>query len=133
LTFQKKEKQNDNVSLSYSTLFGGRSDLMRFHRMVAFGIMALLAVGCGSVVATYDPATGQKTMHRLKGEWDEFTSLTDFQVQRELRGETPNAGIKTWKEFWEWRFSALRQYEKDPQKYIDYIKQSRMQAGLSDM
>jgi hypothetical protein len=105
---------------------------MRFHRVVGFGVMALLAVGCGSVAATYDPATGQKTVRRLNGEWDEFTTLTDFEVHRESRGETPNAGIKTWKEYWEWRFSALRQYEKDPQKHIDYIKQRRLQAGLPD-
>jgi hypothetical protein len=94
--------------------------------------MALVVVGCGSVVATYDPASGQKTVRRVSGEWGLFTSSADFDVQRETRGETPDAGMKTWKEYWEWRFAACRQYAKDAQQRIDYIKQRRQQAGLPD-
>jgi hypothetical protein len=40
--------------------------------------------------------------------------------------------MKTWKEYWEWRFAACRQYAKDAQQRIDYIKQRRQQAGLPD-
>ena len=65
-------------------------------------------------------------------EWEMFTSSTDFDVLQELRGATPSAGIKTWKEYWEWRFAACRKYAKDGQKRIDYIKQRRTQVGLLD-
>jgi len=61
-----------------------------------------------------------------------FTSSSDFEVQRELRGATASAGIKTWKEYWECRFAACKEYAKDGQKRIEYIKQRRAQAGLPD-
>jgi hypothetical protein len=99
-------------------------------RLLTFLLASLLS-GCigfaGSVVKS---VVYPDHMGMSPSEYDAFiTDSIEHDLKRELVGGRPTAGIKTWKEFWQWRYSLWRKYP-DGEKWVTYTRSRRQQLGL---
>jgi hypothetical protein len=92
---------------------------------------ALVMSGCGSSVATYNPATHRYETSRVRGGmWGIFTHVVDAEVAREASGEKLTS---PWEKYWEGRCQTLYYDVKWGDKGIKYIIDKRRSAGLPDI
>jgi len=101
------------------------------HTEIPLLLVATVALSScsSSTIATVDPKTGI-TYRATKSEWDAFTFSTEFQLQRELRGELPDGGHKTWEDYWCKRVQSLRKHTSYSKNGIDFIKDRRKELKL---
>jgi hypothetical protein len=95
--------------------------------MTRFAIFAfaLLLAGCGfggSVVKSvvYSDHGGLSPAEYDAGIADSI----EAQLAREARGQHPEAGAKTWTEYWRWRYSLWRKYP-DGEKWVVHTRKRR--------
>jgi hypothetical protein len=81
------------------------------------------------MVLTPNPTTG-KYETKWMDEWQEFQMHEEAGFQRELRGESPLGGFKTYEAYWQRRYLNIRKYAAGPEKVINWIKQRRQELGL---
>ena len=81
------------------------------------------------MVLTPNPATG-KYETRFMADWEVFKMDEDAGFQRELRGEQPDGGFKTWESSWHNRYMNIRKSSANSEKEIGWIKQRRQELGL---
>ncbi len=95
--------------------------------LLACGVLT----GCSrSSIVTFDPQTGTVRRLSAKSEWDMFVHHIEWQLQRELRNDPPDAGCKTWEDYWCWTVKGEQEYASDSQRRIEYIHKRRTELGL---
>lgn len=65
--------------------------------------------------------------------WRRFVESVESPISREITGEKPEAGAKSWNEYWLRRIELQPSNRENRQKYVDYIIERRRQAGLPDL
>ena len=65
--------------------------------------------------------------------WEFFAWSVDTRVAREMAGRRPEAGSKTWNEYWLRRLEILPAKRENRQKYINYMIERRRQEGLPEL
>ena len=65
--------------------------------------------------------------------WHGYIDSVEHRIAREVEGEAPEAGIKTWNDYWLWRIEIFPQTHENRDKYINYIIDRRRQEGLPEL
>jgi len=65
--------------------------------------------------------------------WASFTETVDFRVANEVSGKRPEAGKKTWDEFWLWQIEKNKTGRQNSSRYIKYILNKRRDEGLPEL
>jgi hypothetical protein len=71
------------------------------------------------------------TTTTARGERWMLTSI-DLELAREKRGERPQSGKSSWREYWKWRISLWKK-QKTGKQYIEYLGRKRKELGLPDV
>jgi hypothetical protein len=64
---------------------------------------------------------------------DYVTYSVEPRIAEEIARETPDAGVKTWNEYWLWRIQNIPANRENREKYVDYIIDRRHQEGLPEL
>lgn len=93
--------------------------------------------GCGNGVFNTEPFVdshrddkGNVILEDTPRMWKNFIESVNRGVSDETAGERPEAGIKTWNEYWLW---AIQIIPKNREKYASYIIDRRRQEGLPEL
>jgi hypothetical protein len=92
----------------------------------------IATAGCSTnkvMVLTPNPETG-KYETKFMTEFEAFQMREEAGFQRELRGEHPDGGFKTWESYWQNSYMNIRTSSKNSEKEIGWIKQRRQELGL---
>ena len=65
--------------------------------------------------------------------WQGYIDSVDHKIAKEVEGGAPEAGIKTWNDYWLWRLEVFPQTHENRDKYINYIIDSRRQERLPEL
>ena len=65
--------------------------------------------------------------------WSEYVFSVDPRIAKEVEGSAPEAGIKTWNDYWLWRIEIFPETHENRDKYINYIIDRRRQEGLPEL
>ncbi len=99
---------------------------------------ALLLLGCSglfnteSFTDTTRSADGTLLLADTERSWADFVDVTNDQVRGEIDGETP-PGVDSWLDHWTMRISVIRGRRENPEKYVEYIVDTRSRAGLPEL
>ena len=114
---------------------------MTAHRLVALSILSAGLIGCSSTVIEYSlDSHGKVTgVQRLSPD-DSWKRTEDERIAAEAAGRKPEAGIKTWREYWKWSYTNIRRDPgpppwkptqfKNAEEMVAYIKEHRKARGL---
>ena len=103
---------------------------------------ALLAMcGCSNSVTEFTLDSGGRVTHVEKLTPDESWKRTeDKRIEAELAGRSPEAGKKTWREYWKWSYENIRRNPGSPpwkptefksaEEMVAYIERRRKERGL---
>ncbi len=62
--------------------------------------------------------------------WEVFQMEQEAGFQRELSGQPPDGGFKTWEAYWHWSYALIQKSFPNSEKEINWIKQRRQELGL---
>ena len=65
--------------------------------------------------------------------WQEYIDSVERRIAREVEGEAPEAGIKTWNDYWLWSIQILPTNMENREKHVNYIIDRRRQEGLPEL
>ena len=82
---------------------------------------------------THQNKDGQLVLSDTPRNWEFFKDNVDFRIQNELEGKRPEAGAKTWNEFWQQHISNQNSGRENREKYINYIIEARRVQGLPNL
>jgi len=75
-------------------------------------------------------ANGKVTLLDTPRMWDQFRLFTNISIQNELAGSTHWGGYKSANDAWVHTIHVIETGNENPQKYINYIIETRRAAGL---
>lgn len=95
--------------------------------------------GCKSGLFNTEPFSdsvvdegGNKLLADTTRNWANFIEMMDLHIASELdHARAP--GVDTWNIFWMYRFKAIKTNTENPDRYINYIINSRREAGLPEL
>lgn len=64
--------------------------------------------------------------------WADFTELTQRRIAREVDQARP-PGVDTWNKHWVSTIGSIKTNTENPDRYINYIINSRREAGLPEL
>ena len=74
---------------------------------------------------------GSQLLADTPRNWADFTEVMDRRIFRELdHARAP--GVDSWNIFWMYRLKAIKTNTENPDRYINYIINSRREAGLPE-
>jgi len=95
--------------------------------------------GCKSGLFNMEPFSdtvvdkeGNQLLADTPRHWADFTELTQRRIVREVDQARP-PGVDTWNIFWMYRFKAIKTNTENLDRYINYIINSRREAGLPEL
>ena len=112
--------------------------MTRYH-LVALAVIVLSTLGCTTRVTEFTVDGGG--LHKV-GTFTQDESWKRLELGRidsELAGGQPEAGIKTWREYWKWTYANIRRYPtpawksaefKTADDMVRYIERCRAAKGL---
>jgi hypothetical protein len=114
---------------------------MRAHRAVVISILLAGVVGCSSTVTEYSLDSHGNITSVLKLTPDDSWKRTeDGRIAAEVAGRKPEAGKKTWREYWKWSYTNIRREPgpppwkptqfKNAEEMVAYIETHRKARGL---
>jgi hypothetical protein len=114
---------------------------MRAHQVFAISVLSIGCVGCSSTVTQYRLDSQGNVMSVQKLTPDESWKRTeDDRIAAEVAGREPEAGIKTWREYWKWSYKNIRRDPgpppwkptqfKNAEEMVAYIEEHRKARGL---
>jgi hypothetical protein len=114
---------------------------MSTHRILILSILLASAVGCSSTVTEYSLDSHGRVTSVEKLTPDESWKRTeDGRIAAEIAGRKPEAGIKTWREYWKWSYTNNRRQSgpppwkptqfKNAEEMVAYIETHRKARGL---
>ena len=65
--------------------------------------------------------------------WQRYIDSVEHKIAKEVEGGAPEAGMKTWNDYWLWRLEVFPQTHENRDKYINYIIDRRRQEGLPEL
>ena len=65
--------------------------------------------------------------------WNDFRETVDFRIANEKSGRRPEAGKKSWVDFWVWQIQSNATGRENHKKYANYIIERRRQEGLPEL
>ena len=66
--------------------------------------------------------------------WQEYVAYSvEPRIAEEIAGKLPNAGQKTWNDYWRWRIQLIPANRENREKYVNYIIDRRRQEGLPEL
>jgi hypothetical protein len=96
---------------------------------VLFAVPLLLS-GCGFTGSVVKSVVYADHGGLSPAEYDAgIQDSIETELARELRGQSPHAGAKTWTHYWRWRYSLWREHF-DGEKWVTYTRSRRQQLGL---
>jgi hypothetical protein len=103
-----------------------------FSALATIFSLLLMISGCGEVFLRPDPRTGKfRKVARMSTLEEGTYQSIDSELAKEANGQSPSAGKKSWREYWEWSISLWR--EHGYQKYEDYFYRRRKEMGLKNV
>ena len=84
-------------------------------------------------VDTFIDEEGNRILADTPRMWEGFVESVEPRIAKEVAGEKPIAGAKSWNEFWLRRIKNIPVNQENRQKYINYMIERRRQEGLPDL
>jgi hypothetical protein len=111
--------------------------IRRFMLTTFFGT---LMSGCGNGLFNTEPfvdshidENGNTVLEDTPRNWEFYAFSVDTEILRELKGEAPEAGEKTWNDYWVFRMKAIPANVENRERHINYIIDRRHQEGLPEL
>jgi hypothetical protein len=96
--------------------------------------------GCSSGIFNTEPYVdshrdekGNVVLEDTPRMWQEYIDSVDPRIAREVEGKAPEAGIKTWNDYWLWSIQILPANMENREKHANYIIDRRRQEGLPEL
>ena len=96
--------------------------------------------GCGNGIFDKEPFSdshrddkGNVILEDTPRMWQNFIDSVEPRIAKEIAGEKPGSGKKTWNEYWLWRIQILPENRENRGKYVTYIIDRRRQEGLPEL
>ena len=96
--------------------------------------------GCSSGIFNTEPFVdshidekGNVVLEDTPRMWQEYIDSVERRIAREAKGEAPEAGIKTWNDYWLWSIQILPANMENREKHANYIIDRRRQEGLPEL
>ena len=96
--------------------------------------------GCSSGIFNTEPFVdshidekGNVVLEDTPRMWQEYIDSVERRIAREVKGEAPEAGIKTWNDYWLWSIQILPANMENREKHVNYIIDRRRQEGLPEL
>jgi hypothetical protein len=114
---------------------------MSGHRIAILSLLSVTTMGCSSTVTEYRLDSHRRVTSVQKLTPDESWKHTeDDRIAAEAAGRKPDAGIKTWREYWKWSYRNIRREPGPPawkptqfgnaEEMVAYIETQRKARGL---
>jgi hypothetical protein len=115
--------------------------MRRVINYLVFGVLlGAYMSGCGKGIFNTEPFVdshrdneGNVILEDTPRMWQNFIESVDRRVADEVAGERPEAGKKTWNEYWLWSIQIIPKNRENRQKYVNYIIDKRRQEGLAEL
>jgi len=114
---------------------------MATRRVLVVAILSVGIVGCSSTVTeyTFDSHSRVTSVQKLTPD-ESWKGAEDGRVAAEIAGQKPEAGKKTWREYWKWSYANIRRQPgpppwkptqfKNAEEMVSYIETQRKARGL---
>ena len=85
------------------------------------------------MVDTRRDAQGNVILRDTPRMWADWMSGVDRTVAKEAAGDAPGGGMPSWESHWQRVIRENSTSRENPQRYIDYLLDTRRRAGLPEL
>ena len=118
------------------------TDFMKhfFQYFILISSFGVMMSGCNYGIFNTEPFAdahyddkGNVVLEDTSGNWEFYMFSVDSEIVREVAGKAPDAGMKSWNDYWLFRMQAISENRESREKYVSYISVRRRQEGLPEL
>ena len=110
-------------------------------RFMLISIFGVIMCGCSYGIFNTEPFVdshrddkGNVILEDTSQNWHDYVTYSvEPRIADEIAGKVPDAGLKTWNDYWLWRIEIFPINHENRKRYIDYIIDRRRQDGLPEL